>query len=332
MSDFIEKIKQRARVQKKRIVLPETDDPRVLDAAQMLLKEKICDVVLLGNLDAIRQLSSESRLTGAIVIDPQTSMLRDEFAEKLFELRNHKGMTIEKAREQLLNPVVFGMMLVHVGMADGLVAGAVNSTPNVLRPALQILGTKANSKLVSAFFMMIVPNCKLGHRGTFLFADSGLNENPTPEQLVEIAGSSASSFRLLANAEPVVAMTSYSTYGSAKSPLTEKMIQATALAKERFPELRLDGELQIDAALCPAVAAKKAPGSPVKGEANVLIYPTLDVGNIAYKLVQYLGNAEAYGPLLQGIAKPVNDLSRGCSAEDIVGVAAITAVQAQETP
>lgn len=330
MSDFIEKIKQRARVQRKRIVLPETDDPRVLEAAQILLKEQICDVLLLGNLDTIRQSAAGARLTGAILIDPQTSLLREEFAEKLYELRKHKGMTLEAAREQLFNPVVFGMMLVQCGMADGLVAGAVNSTANVLRPALQILGTKPSSKLVSAFFMMIVPNCTMGHKGTFLFADSGLNEDPTSEQLVEIAGSSASSFRLLTNAEPVIAMISYSTYGSAKSPLTEKMIKATTLAKERFPEYRIDGELQIDAALSPAVASKKAPGSAVNGEANVLIFPTLDVGNVAYKLVQYLGKAEAYGPLLQGIAKPVNDLSRGCSAEDIVGVVAITAVQAQE--
>ena len=240
-------------------------------------------------------------------------------------------MTIEQAKELVLNPVYFGMLMVkdEETTADGLVSGAAHSTADTLRPALQILKTAPDTKLVSAFFVMVVPDCEYGENGTFIFGDAGLNENPNPDQLSEIAISSSKSFAQLVQKEPKVAMLSYSSHGSAHSELTEKVIEATKLLKEKEPNLIADGELQLDAAIIPEVAASKAPTSTLKGEANVLIFPNLDAGNIGYKLVQRLGKAEAYGPLCQGIAKPVNDLSRGCSAEDIAGVIAITAVQAQ---
>jgi len=238
-------------------------------------------------------------------------------------------VTPESAFETVRDPLYFGVMMVKTGKVNGMVAGAANSTSNVLRPSLQILKTAPGTKLVSAFFIMAVPNCELGENGVFLYSDAGLNENPDADALSEIAISSAKSFKDLVQAEPRIAMLSYSTYGSAKSPLTEKVIEATKLAKEKRPDLLLDGELQVDAAIVPKVAASKAPGSPIEGNANVLIFPDLDAGNIAYKLTQRLAKAEAYGPITQGIAKPVNDLSRGCSSDDIVGVVAITCVQAQ---
>lgn len=238
-------------------------------------------------------------------------------------------MTPEKAKETLKDETYYGMMMVKLGLADGLVSGACHSTSNTLRPALQILKTAPGTKLVSAFFIMCVPNCEYGEDGTFVFSDSGLNEYPDAESLAEIAISSSKSFEQLVGAEPKVAMLSYSTYGSASSPLTDKVVEATKILKEKAPNLICDGELQLDAAIVPEVAASKAPGSPVAGKANTLIFPDLDAGNIGYKLVQRLAKAEAYGPLCQGIAKPVNDLSRGCSSQDIVGVIAITAVQAQ---
>lgn len=227
------------------------------------------------------------------------------------------------------DPLFFGVMMVKKGHADGMVAGAINSTANTLRPALQILKTAPGTKIVSAFFVMVVPDCEYGYNGTFVYADSGLVENPNAEELAEIAVASAKSFETLIGQEPKVAMLSYSTYGSAKSELTEKIIQATKLVKEMTPNLKVDGELQADAALVPAVGLSKAPGSIVAGDANVLVFPDLNCGNIAYKITQRLAKADAYGPITQGLAKPVNDLSRGCSAEDIVGVVAITCVQAQ---
>ncbi len=241
-------------------------------------------------------------------------------------------MTIEKAKELVKDPVYYGMLMVkdEKTEADGLVSGAAHSTSDTLRPALQILKTAPDTKLVSAFFVMVVPNCEYGENGTFVFADSGLNENPDAQSLSEIAISSSKSFKQLVEKEPKVAMLSYSTYGSAKSELTEKVIEATKLVKEKEPAILVDGELQLDSAIVPEIAAFKAPNSPLKGEANVLVFPNLDTGNIGYKLVQRLAKAEAYGPLCQGIAKPVNDLSRGCSSEDVAGVIAITAVQAQK--
>lgn len=239
-------------------------------------------------------------------------------------------MTEEQAAQTILNTLYFGCMLVKTGMADGMVAGAVNSTANVLRSALQIIKTAPNTKVVSAFFLMIVPDCEYGENGTFVFSDCGLNEYPDEEKLAQIALSSAESFRSLVGEEPRVAMLSYSSYGSAKSEYVDKVRSAAQIAKELAPDLKLDGELQLDAAIVPAINASKAPGSPLEGKANVLIFPNLDAGNIGYKLVQRLAKAEAYGPLTQGIAKPVNDLSRGCSFEDIVGVVAFTCVQAQQ--
>ena len=239
-------------------------------------------------------------------------------------------MTEEQARELLLtNYPYYGVMMVKMGDADGMVSGACHSTADTLRPCLQILKTKPGTKLVSAFFLMVVPNCDMGANGTFIFADAGLEQNPDPEKLANIAISSADSFKLLVEKEPVVAMLSHSTKGSAKHADVDKVVEATKIAQELAPELALDGELQLDAAIVPSVGESKAPGSKVAGHANVLVFPDLDAGNIGYKLVQRLAKAEAYGPLTQGIAAPVNDLSRGCSAEDIVGVVAITAVQAQ---
>ena len=238
-------------------------------------------------------------------------------------------MTEEKAKETVLDEVYFGMMMVKLGEADGLVSGAIHSTSDTLRPALQILKTAPGTKLVSAFFAMVVPHCKYSDDGVFVFGDCGLNQNPTAEELAEIAKSSSESYEKLTGKKSKIAMLSYSTKGSAKSELVDKVVEATKLVKETYPELEVDGELQLDAAIVPAVAKSKAPGSEVAGDANTLIFPDLDAGNIGYKLVQRLGNAEAYGPLCQGIAKPVNDLSRGCSSEDIAGVIAITAVQAQ---
>ena len=331
--NFIENIKNRAKQEIKTIVLPEAEDIRTLKATQIALKEKYANIVLVGNEEIIKQKAQENNVNieGATIINPQTSKDYEKYAQLLYELRKNKGMTIEQAKELVLNPVYFGMLMVkdEETKADGLVSGAAHSTADTLRPALQILKTAPDTKLVSAFFVMVVPDCEYGENGTFIFGDAGLNENPNPDQLSEIAISSSKSFAQLVQKEPKVAMLSYSSHGSAHSELTEKVIEATKLLKEKEPNLIADGELQLDAAIIPEVAASKAPTSTLKGEANVLIFPNLDAGNIGYKLVQRLGKAEAYGPLCQGIAKPVNDLSRGCSAEDIAGVIAITAVQAQ---
>ena len=331
---FIEEIKNRAKEDKKTIILPEAEDKRVLEAASKVIKQGFAKVILLGDEEKIKEDSSKNKidLDGVDIINPLTSDKKEEYKQKLYELRKNKGMTLEQAEELLKEPIYFGMMMLkdENSRADGLVSGAAHSTANTLRPALQILKTKPGTKLVSAFFVMCVPDCEYGENGTFIFGDSGLNQNPTADELSEIAISSSKSFEQLVRKEAKVAMLSYSTKGSAKSELTEKVIEATELVKEKETNLMVDGELQLDAAIVPEIAASKAPDSPLKGEANVLIFPDLDAGNIGYKLVQRLAKAEAYGPLCQGIAKPVNDLSRGCSADDIVGVVAITAVQAQE--
>lgn len=331
---FIDEIKARAKKEIKTIILPEAEDKRVLEAASKVTKEGFAKVILLGDDTKIKEdcISNEIDLDGVDIINPLTSEKKEEYKQKLYELRKNKGMTPEQAEVLLKEPIYFGMMMLkdENSNADGLVSGAAHSTANTLRPALQILKTKPGTKLVSAFFIMCVPNCEYGENGTFIFGDSGLNQNPTADELSEIAISSSKSFEQLVQKEAKVAMLSYSTKGSAKSELTEKVIEATKLVKEKESTLMVDGELQVDSAIVPEIAASKAPDSPLKGEANVLIFPDLDAGNIGYKLVQRLAKAEAYGPLCQGIAKPVNDLSRGCSADDIVGVVAITAVQAQE--
>lgn len=327
---FIDTIKARAKSDKKTIVLPETSDMRTLQAAHQVLAEGIANVVLIGNEAKIKEDAAGLDLSGATIVDPQNFAEMDSYVEALVKLREKKGMTAEKATELLKGDGLFlGVMMVKQGMADGMVAGAIHATADVLRPCLQILKTAPNTKLVSAFFVMVVPNCEYGANGTFIFSDAGLNQNPNSEELAAIAQSSAKSFKQLVDEEPIVAMLSHSTFGSAKHADVDKVVEATRIAKEEAPELKLDGEFQLDAAIVPSVGSAKAPGSEVAGKANVLVFPDLDAGNIGYKLTQRLAKAEAYGPITQGIAKPVNDLSRGCSAEDIVGVVAITAVQAQ---
>ncbi len=329
MSEFMDRIKARAKADRKKIVLAEGEELRTIQAANQIVKEGICDVELLGDEQKIKDIAGGISLAGVEIINPITSSHFEDFVQAFYEMRKKKGMTEEKARETMKNTLYFGVMMVEKDFADGMVAGAVNATSNVLRPSLQILKTAPGTKLVSAFFLMIVPDCEHGEHGIFIYSDAGLNENPDADAVSEIAISSAKSFKDLVEADPKIAMLSYSTYGSAKSELVDKMQLATKLAKEKRPDLLIDGELQVDAAIVPAVNKSKAPGSPLAGEANVLIFPDLNAGNIAYKLTQRLAKAEAYGPVTQGIKKPVNDLSRGCSAEDIVGVAAITCVQAQ---
>lgn len=329
MSKFLDRIIERAKADKKTIVLAEGTEPRTIAAADIILKQGIANLIILGNKDEIAKISGGYDISAAKIIDPEGDEHFEDFVQTFYEMRKEKGMTPEKARETMKNTLYFGSMMVKKDLADGMVAGAVNSTANVLRPNLQILRTKPGCKLVSAFFVMVVPDCPYGADGTFIFADSGLNENPDADKVSEIALSSAKSFEQLVEKEPVVGMISYSTYGSAKSELVEKMQEATRLAKEKAPELKLDGEFQVDAAIVPEIGQSKAKGSEVAGKCNVLVFPDLNAGNSGYKLVQRLAKAEAYGPITQGIAKPVNDLSRGCSAEDIAGVVAITCVQAQ---
>jgi phosphate acetyltransferase len=329
---FIENIKERARRDIKTIVLPEGNDIRTIEAASIALKEKYAKIILIGDENEIKKISSEHSfdISNCQIINPLKSEKYNEYVKVFYDIRKNKGMTLDKAKEIIKDETYFGMMMVKMGDADGLVSGAVHSTSDTLRPALQILKTAPGTKLVSAFFLMVVPNCEYGENGAFIFSDAGLNEYPDAESLSEIAISSSKSFNQLIGKESKVAMLSYSTYGSAHSPLTEKVVEATKILKEKMPSLICDGEIQLDAAIIPEIAKRKAPGSPLKGEANTLIFPDLDAGNIGYKLVQRLAKAEAYGPLCQGIAKPVNDLSRGCSSEDIAGVIAITCVQAQE--
>lgn len=327
---FLEKIKQRAKADKKTIVFPETSDVRILKAADMILREELTNVILLGNKDEIISSAKYLHLENATFIDPLEFDQMDSYVASLVDIRKHKGMTTEKAQELLTNDLLyFGVMLVKEGLADGMVAGAVSSTANVLRPSLQILKTAPGTKMVSSFFAMVVPDCTMGERGTFIFSDCGLVQNPNAEELAAIAQSSAISFEQLVQAEPLVAMLSHSSKGSASHPDVDKVVQATEIVRNEAPKLKVDGELQLDAAIVPKLGASKAPGSEVAGYANVLVFPDLDAGNIGYKLVQRLAKAQAYGPVTQGISKPVNDLSRGCSVDEIVGVAAITAVQAQ---
>lgn len=330
MSTFIDGLKAKAKADMKTIVLPEGEELRTIKAAAIVKAEGYAKNILLGNPDKIRKIAKEENfdIDGIEIIDPSEG--NEEFAELFAELRKKKGVTIEEARETVKDRLYYGVMMVKTGKVDGMVAGAVSSSANVLRPSLQILKTAPGMKIVSAFFIMNVPNCEHGENGTFIFGDCALNQDPNAEELSEIAISSANSFAHLVDAEPKVAMLSYSTYGSAKHDLVTKVQEATRLAKEKAPELMLDGELQLDAAIIDSVGTQKAPESDVAGKANVLIFPDINAGNIGYKLVQRLAKAEAYGPILQGIAAPVNDLSRGCTAEDIAGVIAITSVQAQK--
>ena len=323
MSDFLTRMKAAAKADKKTVVLPEGEDQRTIDAAKIIVEEDLANLVILGDPDKID-------LPGVTVIDPKCGPKHEEYAQKFAELRAKKGVTIEQARAQMNDATYYGTMMVKMGDADGLVSGACHSTADTLRPALQILKTAPGTKLVSAFFIMCTSTPQFGTDGTLIFADCGLNINPTSDELSEIAIASAKSWQtFMGGAEPHVAMLSYSTMGSAGGEVAKKVQEAVAFCKEKAPEVPIDGDLQLDAAIVPTVAQLKAPGSPVAGKANVLVFPDLEAGNIGYKLVQRFAGAEAYGPILQGIAKPVNDLSRGCSADDIVGVAAITCVQAQ---
>ena len=327
---FIDLIKERARQNKKVIVLPESEDVRTYAAIERVLKENTADVILVGTDELVAEKGAGYDISGARVIDPAKFEKMDEYIDTLVELRKKKGMTREQASDLLHNSYTyFAVMMVKMGDADGMVSGACHSTADTLRPSLQILKTKPGTLLVSAFFVIVVPDCEYGEKGTFIFADSGMEQNPDPERLAAIANCSAESFELLVQAEPLVAMLSHSTKGSASHADVDKVVEATRIAKEKYPDLMLDGELQLDAAIVPAVGESKAPGSPVAGKANVLVFPDLDAGNIGYKLAQRLAKAEAYGPITQGIAAPVNDLSRGCSSDDIAGVVAITVVQAQ---
>ena len=328
---FIDDLKAKVKDSMKTIVLPESTDIRVLEAARKITDEGFAKVVLVGNKEELQGIAGNINISDITVVDPATSEKTAEYANAFYELRKAKGMTPEKAEETMKNTIYFGTMMVKQGDADGLVAGSVCSTSDTLRPALQILKTAPGVKLVSSFFLMNVPNTEYGEDGMFIFSDCGLNVNPNEEELAEIAISSAKTWKTLTGKEARIAMLSYSTHGSAPlTDMTSKVINATNIVKERAPELLIDGEMQLDASIVPSVGAKKAPESAVAGKANVLIFPDLNAGNIGYKLVERLAKAEAYGPVTQGIAKPVNDLSRGCNSDDIVGVVAITAMQAME--
>ena len=331
MSKFLDTIKERARQDKKTVILPESMDARTFEAAEKILKEGIANIIIIGTPEEIATYGKGFDISGATIIDPYTYEKTEEYINLFVELRKSKGLTYEEAKATALaDYMYYACLMVKAGDADGVVSGACHSTANTLRPSLQIIKTKPGVKLVSAFFLMVVPDCEYGSNGTFIFADSGLEQNPDPEKLAAIAACSAESFELLVQEEAVVAMLSHSTKGSAKHDDVTKVVEATRICKENNPNLKVDGELQLDAAIVPSVGESKAPGSAVAGHANVLVFPDLDAGNIGYKLVQRLAKAEAYGPVTQGIAMPINDLSRGCSADDIVGVVAITCVQAQK--
>ena len=332
MSAFLDAVLARAKTDKQTIVLPEGDDERTLQAAEKILADGVADLIILGDAEAIK--ASSYRLDGARIVDNRTAPERERYAAKLFELRQHKGMTEEKEACFIeVNPIPAKAGMKMLGFDAGVPRAPLTpleaAHADVLRAALQVLKTAPGIKLVSAFFVMVVPSCEYGQDGTFIFADCGLEIQPDAEKLAHIAVNSARSWRTLMGTEPTVALLSHSTYGSAVDTADRaKVVEATAIAKELAPELALDGELQLDAAIVPSVGSSKAPDSPVAGKANVLVFPDLDAGNIGYKLVQRLAKAEAYGPITQGLAAPVNDLSRGCVAEDIFGVAAITVCQA----
>lgn len=328
MATFLNTMIERAKTDVKTIVLPEGNDDRTLEAAQKITEQGIAKVIVLG--DAAEIAAKDFNLEGVEVIDYKTSELRQELADGLYELRKAKGMTPEDALASMDKPMYFGTMLLKTGRADGLVAGAVHSTKDVLGAGLRVIKTAPGAKMVSSFFMMEVPDCEFGNNGLFLFSDCGLCIQPNAEELSEIALASARSWEALVGEAPRVAMLSHSTYGSAKDADADKVIEALRLVREKNADLQVDGEMQLDAAIVPSVGQAKAPGSAVAGQANCLIFPDLDAGNIGYKLTQRLAKAEAYGPITQGLGAPMNDLSRGCSADDIVGVVAITAVQAQQ--
>lgn len=328
--DFLSTMKAKAKADKKVIVLPESYEKRNLEAAAECLRDELADIILIGNKEKIIEAAGSFDVSKAIFVDPENYDRMDEMVAGLAEARKSKGMTLEEARKILMDDSLFvAVMLVKMGVADGMVSGAIHSTADTLRPALQILKTAPGTELVSSFFIMVTKTPQYGDDGILLFADCALNQNPNPAELACIAGDSAKSYNAFIGKEARVAMLSHSTMGSAKHADVTKVVDAVKIAKEKYPELKLDGEIQLDAAIVKEVGELKAPNSTVAGKANVLVFPDIDASNIGYKLVQRFGNAEAFGPILQGIAKPVNDLSRGCSANDIVAVVALTSVQAQ---
>ena len=330
---LIEKIIARAKSDKQRIVLPESTEDRTLRAANSLIADGVADIVLIGDATEILQKATSLNLLNigkATIVNPKTHDKKDEYINLLVELRKHKGMTAEKAEAFVENPLYLACLMIKNGDADGEIAGAENTTGNVLRPALQIIKTIPGIRVVSGAFLMFTPLIEYGEQGVLLFADCAVMPNPNADELAQIAVTSAQTWSALMKDEPRVAMLSYSTKGSAKNELVDKVVEATKLAQEMNPNLLIDGELQADAAIVPLVANSKARGSALGGKANILVFPSLEVGNIAYKLVQRLAKAEAIGPILQGMAAPVNDLSRGCSVEDIYTMVAVTANQAIE--
>lgn len=330
--DLINQIKRNAALHNMRIVLPEGVEPRTLTATEIILKEKIAQIILLGNKDEIlsKALDLSVDISGAKIIDPKTDEKRETYAQKMMEIRGSKGLTLDEAYRLLNDPLYFGPMMIKCGDADGELAGAINATGDVLRPAFQYIKTLPGCSVVSGAFLMFVDK-RFGHDGILVFADCAVMPDPDAKQLAEIAVSSAKTAKAIVGLEPRVAMLSFSTMGSAKHPLIDKVVEATKLAKEIAPELMIDGEMQLDAALVKEVGELKAPNSQVAGKANVLVFPGLEAGNIGYKLVQRLAGAEAIGPVLQGMAAPINDLSRGCSVSDIVNMVAVTANQAAST-
>ncbi|MBP7460074.1 MAG: phosphate acetyltransferase [Candidatus Delongbacteria bacterium] len=328
--DLLQSFRNKAQKAYKTIVLPEGCEPRTIKAAAIIHQHKLARVILVGNAAEMKKIAAEQdvNLNGIDQVDPETSTHLNAYTEKFYELRKSKGITPEEARKTILDPVYYATMMVYAGDADGLVSGAQHSTADTIRPALQIIKTMPGISIVSSAFIMLVPDCEYGENGMFIFADCAVNPNPNADQLAEIAISSAENARVLCSMEPRVAMLSFSTQGSAKHELVDKVQQAVKIAQQKAPQLKLDGELQADAAIIDRVGKQKAPGSPIAGQANVLVFPDLQSGNIGYKLVERLAKAQAIGPFLQGLKKPVNDLSRGCSVDDIVNVVTITAVQA----
>ncbi len=329
--EFINKLKAKAKENKKRIVLPEGLEERTLQAADIIVSEEFADVILIGNPAKVAEEASRlglKNLDKATIVDPENHEKKEEYIDLLVELRKKKGLTKEQAEKLVVQPLYLSTLMIKNGDADGEVAGAENATGDVLRPAFQVVKTLPGISVVSGAFIMIFPNDEFGDNGMMVFADCAVHPNPTASELAEIAVTTGKTAKAIAGLDPRVAMLSFSTKGSAKHEMVDKVVEATKLAKEMDPELKIDGELQADAAIVEAVGSKKAPGSEIAGKANILVFPTLEVGNIAYKLVQRMGKAEAIGPVLQGMAAPINDLSRGCSVSDIVNLVAITANQA----
>jgi len=329
---FKDEIWERARSSKNLIVLPEGSEERNLFATSTILKNDLAELILIGNEQEIHKKAKSLNLDidGIKVIDPDTSNLSETYANLFYELRKSKGVTIEEAHDIVKDPMYFATLMLKNGDAHGLVSGAIHTTGDTLKPGLQIIKTASGISIISSFFMMIVPDYKGEKESVLLFADCAVNPNPTAEQLASIAICTAENAKILCNLEPNVAMLSFSTKGSAKDPLVDKVVEATRIAKKQRPDLNIDGELQLDAAVVETVAELKAKGSSVAGKANVLIFPDLQAGNIGYKLVERFGKAEAIGPICQGFAKPINDLSRGCNAMDIVNVVCITSIQARQ--